>query len=1178
MKFRILIFAGVCGAAVCALAGQDGKGFPGRDAGDGTLLEHFQTPPKGYGTVPFYWWDGDSLDRERLADQLEILADAPVDGFSVSYIHSHPGIDRELNAAGYGGFGKPDPGRPEAFSKGWWDVWNWFAGECADREIGLGLDDYVIGWEKNGYYVDEVLADGDMRKYRGRLSMEKHQLAPGELFRMIPDSAVVSVTVFPSGKSLSFIPGREVKCKAGKKGEETVYVITATPSHELHPKFGQRLCDAYFGRFEEKLDARARQSLNYFFQDELHYNLNMRSWAEDMPQEFQKRKGYDVRPFLPALFENVGDVTPKIRLDYADVLTQLAEERYFKPIFDWHDSRGLIYGCDNNGRGLEPLQYLDYFRMTSWFTAPGNDAPARGSSFRQTKVSSSISHLYSRPRTWLEAFHSMGWDSNGEWLTSQLDHHMIAGGNLLCLHGLYYSTHGGWWEWAPPSFFFRMPYWPHMKHWLRYGERLSYLLSQGAHVCDIAVLYPTESMQAYGAANHDVMWHVTDLLTKRGLDYDFIDFHSLKKAIVSDGELAVGGERYKVLVLPDVKAMHFSTLQKIEEFCRAGGIVISTGDTLLATTRAGENDSKASAIWKGMFSSGFGRCRIVSPDSVPNVVEALITPDFMTGSRKGYVLHRRIGDHDVYMVMNVEKGDEMFFRSHGKVEIWDAHDGSAEEQPVLRQENGGTWIRFDGEPRVSYLYVFSPGTPTYGSSERAVERNVTSVTVDGDWEMEIIPTMRNRWGDYRLPACDEIIGPEAREFGCHIIGASSEICQAVTGHYGYGPLMELAVADASVSLDSLLASPQRLDACAWEPYQFSWQYGVKDSPGSQGYHGLKGKIDNRFLILDRGGHQIFRTYVYAPSDGMYVVQTEGVTPYRTIVDGKPVDIGSALRLAEGWHSLVIAYADTKKEDYRLEDKTSYCWDDRQRSAVVFLPAGHRALKDNDPYGHTIAMKWYDSDRLAYSPVRGEGIWEYNFQTAPATRMMDFRVNGEILTAMIDGKKVHPGALKRLGEGHYTLSADDSDGKIHEVTVTAVPTRGYDGAAFFAEPVRLTCGIGRMPAGDWTCMGALKYYSGGIKYRKTMNIDLTSGARVELDLGTVDATCEISVNGHAVDILMNTPYRIDITDFVTSGDNVIEVLVYSTLSNHYQSIPSAYRGIPRAGLIGPVALRTYVTSR
>lgn len=32
---------------------------------------------------------------------------------------------------------------------------------------------------------------------------------------------------------------------------------------------------------------------------------------------------------------------------------------------------------------------------------------------------------------------------------------------------------------------------------LKYTERMSYLLSQGEHVCDIALMYPTESMQAY---------------------------------------------------------------------------------------------------------------------------------------------------------------------------------------------------------------------------------------------------------------------------------------------------------------------------------------------------------------------------------------------------------------------------------------------------------------------------------------------------------------------------------------------------------------------------------------------------------------------------------------------------------------------------------------------------------
>lgn len=42
------------------------------------------------------------------------------------------------------------------------------------------------------------------------------------------------------------------------------------------------------------------------------------------------------------------------------------------------------------------------------------------------------------------------------------DNHHAQDNNLLTLHGLYYSTHGGFWEWAPPCNHFRMPYWQHM--------------------------------------------------------------------------------------------------------------------------------------------------------------------------------------------------------------------------------------------------------------------------------------------------------------------------------------------------------------------------------------------------------------------------------------------------------------------------------------------------------------------------------------------------------------------------------------------------------------------------------------------------------------------------------------------------------------------------------------------
>lgn len=1138
------------------------------------LKDLFKNPPKGYGNVPFYWWNGDSIDRERLSDQLQILADGAVDGFSVSYIHTHPQIDKALNAGGYGSFGKADPGAPAAFSDEWWDTWNWFAGKCADKGIGLGLDDYVLGWKGNGYYVDEVLSMPSFAGYPGRLEINKRVLRPDERFIAPYDSSLISLTMYPSGKS--FLPqkpeGRlEIHNDTGV--EQVLYEITASPSPELHPDYGRLLTETYFDRFEQRLDAKARQSLDYFFQDELDYKLNIRSWAEDMPVEFMKRKGYDVRPYLAALFDTIGPITPKVRLDYADVVTRLSEERYFKPVFDWHNDRGLIYGCDNLGRGLQPTEYLDYFRLTSWFTAPGNDAPAKGSSFRQTKVSSSISHVYGRPRTWLEAFHSMGWDSNGEWLTYQLDHHLIAGGNLLCMHGLYYSTHGGWWEWAPPCFHFRMPYWPHMKEWLTYARRMCFVLSQGHHVCDISILYPTESMQAYPEASAKAMWDIAERLSACGLDYDFVDFRSVSEASIANGRLEIGDESYRVLILPDVMAMHASTLDKIYEFSQRGGIVLSTDNSFKATSRRGEGDVEALSIWRSIF-NGDGQSRIIPSADIPGLIPMMLTPDFSSQSKKGRVLHRRIGVHDLYMVMDVEKGDELFFRAKGDLERWNAKDGTVERYPVLRQDDTGTWIKVDEGESGSILFMFSPGQPLWRTGKDDSRVLVKIDSIGGEWDVDILPTMDNKWGDFRLPASDELIGPEAREFCCRYLGDRQSLNDEARDVYGFGPFMEMRVIDAAADIDAFLAKPGFMeDAEGWKPYVFSWQYGVKDSPGSQGYHGLKAKVDDRFLILDRGGHQIYRTYLYASDDGLYQAVTEGVRPHRIFVDGQRLDCDS-IELEKGWHSLVLAYADTPAAEYSLGSKKEEYVDNRQRSAVVFFRALKPELNENDPYGDIVAMKWYGSRHLPYSLVKGDGLWEYSFETAPGTRYMDLNVNGKITEIRVDGHIIDKSAIK-CHEAGCRVEIGQNDGRSRRIRLIGNPEIGFDEAAFFNGPVKFNCGKGKLEAGNWTNQGGLKYYSGGMRYIKTVAIKKVKDMRVELDLGLVDATCEISVNGKRVNYLMGKPYSLDITDFVEDGDNEIEVLVYSSLSNHLQTVPSSYRSNPRSGLIGPVSLKYYM---
>ncbi|MDO4274592.1 MAG: glycosyl hydrolase [Eubacteriales bacterium] len=108
-------------------------------------------------------------------------------------------------------------------------------------------------------------------------------------------------------------------------------------------------------------------------------------WTEDIIEEFQKRKGYDITPYY-VLIEGVGsgftlatnlhsqcvgkyDLTDetlrkKIIQDYQDVMTQIYEENMLIPLKEWLNSCGITTRAQiSYGKALEitePSQYVDY--------------------------------------------------------------------------------------------------------------------------------------------------------------------------------------------------------------------------------------------------------------------------------------------------------------------------------------------------------------------------------------------------------------------------------------------------------------------------------------------------------------------------------------------------------------------------------------------------------------------------------------------------------------------------------------------------------------------------------------------------------------------------------------------------------------------------------------------------
>lgn len=1182
-------------------AQQKYRGYPERNASL-DILPGFIHPPKGYGNVPFYWWNGDSLNRERMQEQLDILAASATDGFAVSYIHLHPGVDTLEMKDGYGLFGKTEAGRPRVFSEDWWDTWRWFADACAARGMGAGMDDYTVGWTGNGFYADELAAMPAFRDYQGELVFETDVAEGGSTYRRTaPPNFLAAIAYRPDEQVCtdisSHVSGGQLTWQAPAGNACRIYLVSTRNGYLLHPAHGKELISVYFDRFEKRMGDAVPDGMNYFFQDELFYPLKIGTWSNDFREEFLRRKGYDLTPWLPALHEYVGRMTPKVRLDYCEVLLDLAEERYFRPIFDWHAQRGLIYGSDNLGRGREPLAYVDYFRANSWYTAPGNDAPSKGSSFLQTKVSSSIAHLYERPRTWLEAFHSMGWGSSGSWLTQQMDHHVIAGGNLVCMHGLYYATHGGWWEWAPPCFHFRMPYWPHVKKWLEYTERLSYLMSQGTHVCDIALMYPVESMQAYPEADSEEAFRLAMRLSNAGLDYDFMNYVSLRKASAGKDGLEVAGERYRILILADMQAMHYTSLQKAQAHYRAGGIVLATGRLPRASTLAGEDDPETDAIVRELFgltaaeaeagktagkqtNVAGGTGLYLSEEDAVAQIHALITPDFRPDAGIGKVLHRRAGQREVYMVMDVPKGSECFFRATGNVERWNAFDGTTASCPVVRRTDEGTWLRMDGEPSTSSLIVFSPGVPVMEDPQRRQPQLTAQTAVDGDWETELLPTMNNKWGDFRFPAFDGFIGAEARSFRHRPAALTDRDWMQpdfddsgwTESVYGFGPQMLAYDRPSTEPFETAVSTRETAEPGL--PLEFSWQYGVWDQPGSQGYHGLKGKVSDGFLILDHGAHQCYRTQVYVPQQGDYRIETDGVRPGSLLIDGRPVR-ETVVALGKGWHPLWIAYPNTSKETFAFRTG-EYC-DFRERSAVTLFPVSSPAPPSPSGYDRNISMRWGLGNHLMYDPYGGKyGVWNYRFRSAPGLSGMELTVAGKHPKVWFDGKPV-PGKNIRLmktqpgGIRTYEVTFGEVHKQVGTVAFSVMRETGYQGAAVLCEPVKLHTGKGLLAAGNWSETGALKYYSGGMYYRKVIDLpEVKAGGKILLDLGDVTASCELTVNGRTAGILMSPPYLADITPHIRPGSNQIEVLVYSTLSNHYQTVPTPYRGDGKAGLIGPVS--------
>lgn len=929
-------------------------------------LPGFKQPPRGFGIVPFFWWLGDPLTKERLGWELQQMEGMGMAGFQINYAHSDHGGRS---------WGLTYPSDPPLFSEDWWNLTGWFLREAKKLGASVSLSDYTLGFGQ-GWYVDEAIKENpDLNG--ATLSSATQTAAGGQEIAWVLPKDTIAVTAYAlNDKNQIVAPGTDLRksVREGKlqwnapAGRWQIFAVFFTRApwsiDPMNPKSGPKIIEKFFQRFEDRNPGEGGKGLNFFFSDELGFGVSGNLWTDRFAEEFQKRKGYDVVPELPALFADIGPRTPKVRLDYRDVVVSLSEECYFRPVFDWHQKRGMTYGCDHGGRGHDVVEFGDYFRTQRWNQGPGSDQPGLGKELIKAKVASSIAHLYQRPRVWLEGYYGSGWGTSSAAVVDATFADFVMGYNLLSLHGMYYATHGGWWEWAPPDNTFRMPYWKHLRAFTDCVQRLSYLLSQGHHRCDVAILYPVAPMQAGmdGPAAVHTAFAAGQQLYGRSVDFDFIDFESVARAKVAGKELQVSGEAYRVLVLPAMKAVRHSTLQKALEFHRAGGVVVALGALPEASDRLGRDDPEVAAMVKELF-----------PDGPTKDLFARLPGRDYEGP--GYIQHRKIGPRDLYAIYNAPQGAECRFRSVGKVELWDPWTGTAAPLAVTSQDDAGTRLRLPLTAKEIQLIVFSPGAAEVAAAQS--EKPATAIAVEGDWEFELQPTCDNRYGDFHWPPTPGMIGAEARQLWYCEGDKADGPWRKVT--CSFGPKFLLAAAPP----EATLAPPAQS-----KPYEFSWRWGIEGNPGRQGYHGLKEIVHDDFLnVAEKGSY--FWTTIVAPREMAARALTGALKPAKVWLNGTEV-AGDALNLKAGPNALVLYY-----------DKPG-------RTYFVAVggkgAAGKAAAAKSEVFSPAAFWIWYPGERIT-----ADRLFSKKFQLHSAPAQAKLRITCDnAYRVLINGKEIGRG--------------------------------------------------------------------------------------------------------------------------------------------------------------------------
>jgi hypothetical protein len=344
----------------------------------------------------------------------------------------------------------------------------------------------------------------------------------------------------------------------------------------------------YLQKFDSAFAGKDLSTLRAFFNDsyEVDDARGAADWTPALFSAFEKRRGYDLRNHLPALFgADAPEKNARVLCDYRETISDLILQNFTTPWCAWaHGYKKIIR---NQAHG-SPANILDLYAAVDIPEIEGID-PLRIKMASSAGNVSGKKLVSSESATWL----SEHFESNLHDIKGAVDRFFVNGVNHVFYHGTCYSPPEEPW---PGRLFYaavhmnpRNPQWNDARKLNTYIARCQSWLQRTRSDQDVLLylpIYDRFSIPGKAMIEHfdgigkqfdsTAFAAAATMLYDRGYAFDYISDRQLQDCSIDKlGIRTAGDSYYQVILLPHSHYIPWETFDHIMTLVKGGAVVLA---------------------------------------------------------------------------------------------------------------------------------------------------------------------------------------------------------------------------------------------------------------------------------------------------------------------------------------------------------------------------------------------------------------------------------------------------------------------------------------------------------------------------------------------------------------------------------------------------------------------------